>query len=115
MPNPVDMLKRRFAYRSHIKAKITSVTPEGAVASVSEQVEGFIAPEGYGSEGAPREGQEVTAMVVGINFSNFRLTLSIKSCEDVEDRKRMAQYLKGSPSLTLGQILLENSEDEGEL
>lgn len=115
MPNPVDMIKRRYAYRSHIKAKILSVTPEGAVAKVSEMVEGFIAPEGYGAEGAPREGQEVTAMVVGINTTNFRLTLSIKSCEDMEDRKRMAQYLKGSPSLTLGQILMENSEDEGEL
>jgi len=53
--------------------------------------------------------------VVGINYDNFRLNLSVKRAEEVEDRKRMAQYLKGAPSLTLGQILLENSEDEGEL
>ena len=101
MPNPVDMLKRKFAYRSLLKAKVAAVTPEGAVLRISELVEGFISPEDYGGR--------------GINTENFRLNLSIKRCEEVEDRKRMAQYLKGSPSLTLGQILLENSEDEGEL
>lgn len=115
MPNPVDMLKRRFAYRSRITAKVVSAAPEGAVVKVGEQVEGFVAAENYGSEGAPREGQEIQGIVVGINPANFRLTLSIKSCEEFEDRRRMAQYLKGAPSLTLGQILLENSEDEGEL
>jgi len=115
MPNPVDMIKRKFAYRSNLKAKIASVSPEGAVVKISEMVEGFISPEDYGAEGAPREGQEVNTVVVGINSANFRLNLSIKRCEEVEDRKRMAQYLKGAPSLTLGQILLENSEDEGEL
>jgi small subunit ribosomal protein S1 len=115
LPNPVDMLKRKFAYRSSLKARIAAVTPEGAVVKISELVEGFISPEDYGAEGAPREGQEVNAVVVGINSANFRLNLSVKRCEEVEDRKRMAQYLKGSPSLTLGQILLENSEDEGEL
>ncbi|MDO8806730.1 MAG: S1 RNA-binding domain-containing protein [Elusimicrobiota bacterium] len=115
MPNPVDMLKRKFAYRSLLKAKVVSVAPEGAVVKVSEQVEGFVTPENYGSEGAPREGQEIQGVVVGINSADFRLTLSIKSSEESEDRRRMAQYLKGSPSLTLGQILLESSEDEGEL
>ncbi len=115
MPNPVDMLKRRFAYKSRVKAKVASVAAEGAVVKVGEHTEGFVPAEDYGAEGAPKEGQEISALVVGINPSNFRLTLSVKRSEEVEDRKRMAQYLKGAPSLTLGQILLENSEDEGEL
>jgi len=115
MPNPVDMLKRRFAYKSRVKAKVVSVAPEGAVVKVGEHTEGYVSAEDYGAEGAPKEGQELSALVVGINPSNFRLTLSVKRSEEVEDRKRMAQYLKGAPSLTLGQILLENSEDEGEL
>ena len=115
MPNPIDTLKRKFAYRSLLKARVISVAPEGAVVKVSEQFEGFITPGNYGSGGAPKEGQEVQGVVVGINPADFRLTLSIKSCEESEDRRRMQQYLKGSPTLTLGQILLENSEDEGEL
>ncbi len=115
MPNPVDMLKRRFARFSRVKAKVVSVAAEGALVKIGEHTEGFIVPENYGAEGAPKEGQELNAVVVSIDSTTFRLGLSVRKSEEQEDRKRMAQYLKGSPSLTLGQILLENSEDEGEL
>jgi len=115
MPNPVDMLKRRFARHARLKVKVVSVSKDGALVKAGEQAEGFILPDDYGAEGEPKEGQEVNAEVTAINSTTFRLVLSIKRCEEQEDRKRVAQYLKGSPSLTLGQILLENSEDEGEL
>ena len=115
MPNPVDMLKRKFARFARVKGKVVSVAPEGAVVKIGEQTEGFVSAEDYGADGAPKEGQELSGIVVSINSSNFRLVLSVKRAEEMEDRKRMAQYLKGSPSLTLGQILLESSEDEGEL
>jgi len=115
MPNPVDMLKRKFARFARVKGTVASVAPEGAVVRIGEQTEGWVSAEDYGAEGAPKEGQELAGIVVSINSSNFRLVLSVKRAEEVEDRKRMAQYLKGSPTLTLGQILLENSEDEGEL
>lgn len=115
MPNPVDMLKRKFARFARVKGTVVSVAPEGAVIKIGEQAEGWVSAEDYGAEGAPKEGQELSGIVVSINSSNFRLVLSVKRAEEMEDRKRMAQYLKGSPTLTLGQILLENSEDEGEL
>ena len=115
MPNPVDMLKRKFARFARVKGTVVSVAPEGAVVKIGEQTEGWVSAEDYGAEGAPKEGQELAGIVVSINSSNFRLVLSVKRAEEVEDRKRMAQYLKGSPTLTLGQILLENLEDEGEL
>lgn len=114
MPNPVDMLKRKFAYHARIKAKIVSLTKEGALAKVGD-TDAYLPLENYGSDGEPKEGEELSALVVGIDSSAFRLVLSVKRSEDMEDRKRMAQYLKGSPTLTLGQILQENSEDEGEL
>ena len=88
---------------------------EGALVKVGETTEGFIRPEDYGAEGEPKEGQEFNAEVTAIDSTAFRLILSVKRCEEQEDRKRVAQYMKGSPTLTLGQILLENSEDEGEL
>ena len=114
-PNPVDILKKKFGYRSAVRVKTLAIVPEGAKVKVSEHVDGFIPAEEYGSEGAPKEGKELTAVVVGVNSSTFELTLSVRSHEELEDRKRMQQYLKGSPTLTLGQILLDNSEDEGEL
>ncbi|MBI5743563.1 MAG: S1 RNA-binding domain-containing protein [Elusimicrobia bacterium] len=115
MPNPVDMLKRKFARFARVKAKVVSVAAEGAVVKIGEHTEGWVSAEDYGAEGAPKEGQELNGVVVAINHDNFRLVLSVRKAEEQEDRKRMAQYLKGSPSLTLGQILMENSEDEGEL
>ncbi|OGR81668.1 MAG: hypothetical protein A2X32_03880 [Elusimicrobia bacterium GWC2_64_44] len=115
MANPVDMLKRRFARFARVKAKVVSVAPEGAVVKIGEHTEGWVSAEDYGAEGAPKEGAELNGIVVAINSTNFRLVLSVRKAEEQEDRKRMAQYLKGAPSLTLGQILLENSEDEGEL
>ncbi|OGR67374.1 MAG: hypothetical protein A2179_00995 [Elusimicrobia bacterium GWC2_63_65] len=115
MPNPVDMLKRKFARFARVKAKVVSVAPEGAVVKVGEHTEGYVSAEDYGAEGAPKEGQELNGVVVAISHENFRLIISVRKAEEQEDRKRMAQYLKGAPSLTLGQILLENSEDEGEL
>ncbi|MEI7529224.1 MAG: S1 RNA-binding domain-containing protein [Elusimicrobiota bacterium] len=115
MANPVDMLKRRFARHARLKVKVVSVAKEGTLVKISENTEGFILPDDYGAEGEPKEGQELNAVVTAIDSTAFRLILSVKRCEEVEDRKRVAQYLKGSPTLTLGQILLENSEDEGEL
>lgn len=115
MPNPVDMLKRRFARFARVKAKVVSVAAEGALAKIGEHTEAWIPAENFGAEGAPKEGAELNGVVVAISQETFRLVLSVKRAEEMEDRKRMAQYLKGSPSLTLGQILLENSEDEGEL
>ncbi|MCX5784102.1 MAG: S1 RNA-binding domain-containing protein [Elusimicrobia bacterium] len=114
-PNPVDILKKKFGYRSVVRVKTLALAPEGAKVKVSEQVDGFVPAEEYGSEGAPKAGQELTAVVVGVNSSTYELTLSVRSHEELEDRKRMQQYLKGSPTLTLGQILLDNSEDEGEV
>jgi len=112
MSNPVGMLKRKFQYRAKVKAKIVSVAENGATAKINDSVDAFVAPEEYGADGAPKEGAEINAIVVGINAEEFKIKLSIKQSEAQEDRKRMQQYLKDSPSLTLGQILMENKSEE---
>ncbi len=114
-PNPVDMLKKRFPYRAILKVKVVSVAPEGAKVKVSERVDGFLSAEEYGHDGAPKEGQEIKATLIAINSTTYELVFSVKKLQEVEDRKKVQQYLKGAPTLTLGQILLENSEDEGEV
>lgn len=115
IPNPVDMLKRKFPYRSVLKVKVTSVSEAGAKVKISEQVDGFIPSEEYGFGTELKEGQELKGVLIAINSSTYELVLSVKKLEDMEDRKKVQQYMKGSPTLTLGQILLENSEDEGEV
>lgn len=114
-PNPVDMLKKRFKYKAVLKARVAAVSRDGAKVKISEHVEGFLSAAEYGAAGEPKEGQEFKAMLIGINSSTCELVLSVKKMEEVEDRKKVQQYLKGAPTLTLGQILLEDSEDEGEV
>ena len=115
IPNPVDMLKRKFPYRSVLKVKVTSVSEAGAKVKISEQVDGFIPAEEYGFETALNIGQELKGVLIAINSTTYELVLSVKKLEEMEDRKKVQQYMKGSPTFTLGQILLENSEDEGEV
>lgn len=113
--NPVDMLKKRFKYKAVLKAKVTAVSKDGAKMKVSDHVDGFLSAAEYGHEGEPKEGQDLKVMLIGINSSTYELIFSVKKMEEVEDRKKVQQYLKGAPTLTLGQILLEDSEDEGEV
>lgn len=115
IPNPVDVLKRKFPYRSILKAKVTSVSEAGARVRISEHVDGFIPAEEYGFETSLKEGQELRGVLIAINSSTYELVLSVRKLEETEDRRKVQQYMKGAPNLTLGQILLENSEDEGEV
>ena len=119
-PNPVDVLKRKFPRLSILKAKVVSVSEAGARVKISAraeistlQVDGFVPAEEYGSAGAPKEGQELKGVLIAINSATYELVLSVKKSEDMEDRKKVQQYMRGAPTLTLGQILLENSEEEG--
>ncbi len=114
-PNPVDVLKRKFPYRSLLKAKVSSVSEAGAKVMVAGQFEGFVPAEEYGSQTGLKEGQELKGVLVAINSATYELVLSVRKSEEMEDRKKIQQYTKGAPTLTLGQILLENSEDEGEV
>ena len=114
-PNPVDVLKRKFPRLSILKAKVVSASEAGAKVKISEQVDGFIPAEEYGSVIAFKEGQELKGVLIAISSTTYELVLSVKKLEDIEDRKKVQQYMRGAPTLTLGQILLENSEEEGEV
>jgi len=58
----------------------------------------------------PAVGDAVTAVVLGIKPDTFEISVSIRRFEDMQDRKRVAQYMKVAPKLTLGQLL--SPEDE---
>jgi len=109
--NPVGVLKRKFIYRSRVKAVITAVNETGCEAKINNSTDAFISAEDYGSEGAPEVGKEISAVVVGINAAEFKVLLSVRRSEEQEDRKRMQQYLKGSPHFTIGQVLMEDTDE----
>ena len=110
--NPVDIIKRKFPYKSVVKGKVVSLSEEGAKIEVNGKIAGCVSVSEYGFKSVPKENEIIKTVVVGVNSSNCQLNLSIKKFEGIEDRKRMQGYMKETPSLTLGQILENAKESE---
>ncbi len=109
-PNPAEALKRRFPPRTIVSGKVESVAPEGAKLTIKDGVPATIPASEFGVK-PPKAGEVVKAVVIGVSPSTFEVTLSARRHEDIEDRKRVASYMKTPPPLTLGQ-LLSGGEDE---
>ncbi len=114
MPNPLDLLKRKFPFKTSLRVKIVEPVEGGLKAHVVSDIYGFIPETDYGYDGVPQKDEEVNAVVVGVNPQTYELKLSMKRYQELEDRKRVQQYLKGAPKLTLGQILTEADENAGD-
>jgi|GEM_PF-464256 len=109
-PNPIDILKRRYPVRSSVKAKVIEVADNYAKAHIAEDVYGIIDEEDYSYEGAPVKDSVIDAAVVGVNTETYELKLSIKKFEQIENRKRIEQYSKQTPKITLGQLLKDSEK-----
>ncbi len=114
--NPADMLKRRYPYMSTTKAVITKVTPEGLEVELGtkNKQKGFIAAQEYAEDFQAKEGDTVSAAVIGVDGVNYVVNLSIRRFDQVQNRKVVAQYLKQAPRPTLGQLLQGSFEEDEE-
>lgn len=130
MSHPADALRKKYALKSVVKGKVEEIhkdqgvrirlnAQDTAFCQVAElPVEGAdirpergerfdrMAPKGPPPPAIwPKVGDEVSAIVIGIHQSTFEVAVSIRRFEAIQDRKRVAQYMKGAPALTLGQLL----------
>ena len=108
--NPADALKRRYPYKSSVKAVITKVDAENGVECTigKNNTKGFISPFEMGRDFTAKEGDTITALVVGVDPETFTVNLSVKKYDQVQNRKVVAQYLKQAPRPTLGQLLQDS-------
>ena len=67
-----------------------------------------------GPDFAAKEGDVITALVVGVNPETFTVNLSVKKYDQVQNRKVVAQYLKQAPRPTLGQLLQDSFKTQEE-
>lgn len=111
-PNPADILRRKFAPRTTVKCKVLDITDEGIRVSITPEVEGFISVEDYSGDSEPAVGDNISAVVVGVNYKTFRITLSSKRYETMQNRKIVAQYLREAPAVTLGDLLKSNNNNK---
>lgn len=115
--NPADALKRRYPYKSSVKAKVETVSEEGVTCTIGKNnTKGFISPFEMGRDFTAQPGEIITALVVGVDSESFVINLSVKKYDQVQNRKVVAQYLKQAPRPTLGQLLEDSfkTEDDSE-
>lgn len=114
--NPADALKRRYPYKSSVKAVITKVSEEDGVECTigKNNTKGFISPFEMGREFSAKEGDTITALVVGVNPETFTVNLSVKKYDQAQNRKVVAQYMKQAPRPTLGELLQDSFGTEEE-
>lgn len=103
-PNPAEILRKKFQPRTTIKVKVVSDSERGVKVSVQPDVDGLIPVTELSEAFVVTPGEVISALVLGVNSTTYELTLSLKRYEEFQNRKVVAQYLKGAPKLTLGDL-----------
>ncbi|MFA6029242.1 MAG: S1 RNA-binding domain-containing protein [Elusimicrobiota bacterium] len=132
-PHPADSVRKRHPVKSIVKGKVSEILADGVRVKLSEHENAFCTVEELPVDGVepprdrferrsrdefrpvlpplwPKVGEEVSGIVLGVHPTTFEVSISIRRYEAIQDRKRVAQYLKAAPPLTLGQLL--NPGDE---
>ena len=95
-PNPWEDIETRFPVGDHVKGKITKLVPYGAFVEVAEGVEGLIhVSELSWTKRITRPsdvlelGQDVEAVVLGINIEEQKISLGVRQLEALRRRRQV--------------------------
>ena len=110
-PNPADSLRRRFPPKTVVKGKVVESSAAGLRIALEGGETAFCAAADCEPGAGTKAGDPVSAIVLSVNTNTFEILVSINKFEEIRDRKRMAQYLKAPPPLTLGQLLSPEKND----
>ncbi|MEK7389087.1 MAG: S1 RNA-binding domain-containing protein [Elusimicrobiota bacterium] len=110
-PNPADALRKRFAPKATVTGKITEVGAHGVRFCVDPKTVAFAAAPECDPDVIYHPGDVVTGIVTGIDSNSFEVRVSLVRFNEIKDRKKVAQYMKVPPPLTLGQILSPEDEE----
>ncbi|MBI4054833.1 MAG: 30S ribosomal protein S1 [Elusimicrobia bacterium] len=101
--HPAQELSEKYPKGRLLEAKLEREVPKGWIVSVKGDP-GFLPKSEIPSEMNLQRGQAVQAIVSGVSWENFELLLSITKYERAEEKKKIRQYLKGAPPLTLADF-----------
>jgi ribosomal protein S1 len=110
-PNPADGLRRKFAPKTVVHGKIAEAAPAGLKIVLDGGQAAFCSSVDCDKDVQYKAGAAVSAIVTGVNASTFEVIVSVNKFDEIRDRKRVAQYLKAPPPLTLGQLLSPEKPD----
>lgn len=109
-PNPIEILRKKYPFRTIVKAKVVEIFDNYVKAHVSDDIYGLIYEDDYGYDGVPQKDSIIDAVVIGVNEETYDLKLSIKRFEQIENRKTIEQYSRQAPKITLGQLLKDSTQ-----
>jgi small subunit ribosomal protein S1 len=122
-PNPWDDIQRKYPVGSEVTGPVTSVTDFGVFVKLDEGIDGLV----YSSELGPERvenpvetfpvDQDVTALVVKVDPSEQKVSLSIRAVTDKAERKALqeiASQQAQSQTTTLGDLLAEKLAQKAE-
>ena len=122
-PNPWEDIQRKYPMGSEITGPVTSVTDFGVFVRLDDGIDGLV----YSSELAQervekpadvfQEGQEITALVVKVDPSEQKISLSIRAVSDKAERKalqELAAQQSQTQTTTLGDLLAEKLAQKAE-
>lgn len=109
--NPADALRKKYAPKSVVHGKVKEVAPNGLKIELNDKQPAFCYTAEAEADVTYKPGDAVTGIVQGVHPQTFEVTLSINKYAEIKDRKRLAQYLKAPPPLTLGQLLQPGKEE----
>lgn len=104
-PNPIFELQKRFPKNKTASGQVKRVLKQGLRVQIDAKTMAFVPAEEIPEGREWKEGESLSGVVLGIHPNFFEVTLSVRKLEAIEERKRLSQYLKGAPPLTLGQII----------
>lgn len=110
-PNPADGLRKKFTPKSTVAGKITEVNANGVRFQVDPKTVAYAPAHECDPDVIYNIGDACTGIVTGVDSTLLEVRVSLVRFNEIKDRKRVAQYMKAPPPLTLGQIL--SPEDEG--
>lgn len=110
--NPAEAIKKKFPPKTIVRGKILEISATGVKIKLDSGTPAF-SPLSECEEFAKlKVGDAITALVSGVDSTTFEILVSVNRYNDIQDRKRMAQYLKAPPPLTLGQLLSRDTKEE---
>lgn len=123
--DPWSTIEKRFKKGDLVNGRVTRVTDFGAFVEIAEGIEGLvhvseISREKVESPAAVLQaGQEVGAVVLGVDRANKKVSLSIRGYQDALERKDTESYMEkkseGSGDIgALGEALLAKMKANGE-
>lgn len=109
--NPADGLKKKYPAKTVVHGKVVEVTPTGVKFQLDKDKQAAFCPQHEADPDVKyKPGDAVSGIVSHVDNRTLELVVSINKLNEIKDRKRLAQYLKAPPPLTLGQLLSPDKE-----